>query len=138
MKKENYFSILGIKIPVKYISYVVYSIIPIIIIWYIITVFWGYQEIGKFGEKRNYTTQYWVYLQPESAGAKNYRVIADIKRQIPNYYLLKVYWPNGGHSDFEDCNFIENDGEFNRFIEPLCIPEGENNAYHIKIDEKVK
>lgn len=129
----------GIKIKTKYFWF---SIITVFVGWYVISAYWGYEEIGRFGEKHKYTTQYWVDLQSDSAEAKNYRVKADIKREIPDYYLLKVYWPNGGSSTFDDCLLDKNEYEIKGYVH--CFPNNgnsvEENGYYVRINtyDKVK
>lgn len=136
--KDDYFNLLGIKIPNKYFLYSISAIIPALILLYVITSYWGYEEIGRFGEKRHYATQYWIYLRPENAKAKSYRVKADIERDIPNYYLTKTYLPNGGYINFSDCQLNEND-EFNVIPDEIyCISDDEDTGYYIRLDEKVK
>ena len=133
--EKDYLELWGVKLKTSYFWLIV---IGCFIGWYLFTVFWGFKEIGRFGEKRDYTTKYWVYLQPENAQSKNYRVKADIERAIPDYFLRRVYWPNGGYSNFDDCLLDKEEYQANDSV--YCKPEGEDTGYNIKIylTDKVK
>jgi len=123
---------------------VVWTIICVVVIgllWGIASELFGAGEksIGALLEKREYSAQYWVYLQPDGADAKNYRVKGDIERvsgdDSGQYMLDKVYWPNGGYTTFSDCditstakgNAVEN-----------CTVDGEDISYGVRLGEKVK
>lgn len=100
----------------------------------------GNTTVGSYFAKNNFSAKYWVYIQPENANAKNYRVQSDISRVDGSYGLTKVYWPNGGYSTFEDCVLIEQDGKY--VSDGLCnsdelINDGNDHAsYKIRVDTK--
>lgn len=121
-----------------------------VVLWIIMKLFIGYfgnNEIGSFFEKSSYTAQYWVYLQPENTQSKNYRLKADIHHYVEpgdedysggdRYVLEKVYWENGGHSDFDDCEIsdsILSKNDKNNYTN--CL-DNNHNYYKIRLDEKV-
>lgn len=123
-----------------------------IVFWIILKIlisYFGNEEIGSFFEKSTYTTQYWVYLQPENTQVKNYRVKADIYHYIESaddeyngggdFYLLeKVYWENGGFSIFEDCDLTEIALNRNKKTNYVGCRDNDDNNYKIRLETKVK
>lgn len=101
----------------------------------------GNTSMGSPFAKSNFTTQYWVYLQPDNAEAKNYRVKADISRVDGEYSLDKVYWPNGGSSTFDDCQLDSKDGEYSSYFscasDERINEDSDYRRYKIRIDTKV-
>ena len=94
----------------------------------------GNEIIGNWFEKqREYTTQYWIYLEPDSSSTKNYRVKGDIEKISLGedgwgYYLRTVYWNNGGNSDFDDCQILSIKGDNCSNIE--------GKSYFVRLGEK--
>lgn len=137
-QNDNEIAVFGIKIPFAVIGW---SIILLIALWVIkgqTIDYWGNGIIGSFFEKDNYTTQYWVYLQPNSDISKNYRIIGDINRDCDSnncdHSLMMVYWPNRGTSEFDDCDLqysIKNN------LQQRCT-DNDGQNYEIKLGEKVK
>ena len=102
----------------------------------------GNNNIGSIWAKNNFTAQYWVYIQPDNADSKNYRVKADIERLEGEYKLTKIYWPNGGYESFDDCRFEETDGIYSSYDDcssDKLVNGGEDyQSYSIRIDQKVR
>lgn len=101
----------------------------------------GTTTIGSMWAKNNFETQYYVYIQPDGATSKNYRVKGDISRQDGVYYLEKIYWENGGYLTFTDCVLYEDNGTY--ASEDNCESSNWLNDddgyeyYGVKIDQKV-
>ena len=96
------------KISTRIVSYCVLAVIILLICWgAFLGQLLGNTNVGSLLAKRNFETQYWVYLQPEGRGDTSYRLLGDISRVDGNYYLNEVYWSNGGMSDFDDCQISE-------------------------------
>lgn len=99
------------------------------------------KEPGLVFENGSDTTKYWVYLQPENAEAKNYRVQADIKRFVSDdsqhsaFLLDKVYWPNGGTSEFSGCDLIYIKSQKRYESGDTCATD-ENIEYEVRVDSK--
>jgi len=95
--------------------------------------YFGNEIIGSWFEKpKEYITQYWVYLQPDSKSTKNYRVKGDIEKISLGedgwgYYLRTVYWNNGGSTSFDDC-ILEPNG--------TSCTDISNNSYIVRLGEK--
>lgn len=86
---------------------------------------YGDEIIGSYFEKSQYKTKYYVNVFPDDNESKNYRLQADIhvysdteegetsedrfgqehtETYTTKYIILeKVFWPNGGYLDFDDC-----------------------------------
>ena len=62
--------------------------------------YWGTNTIGSFFSKDNFEAQYYVQLFPEDSKSKNYLVPADISKNEYGIGVDRVYWPNGGYTDF--------------------------------------
>lgn len=77
---------------------------------------WGTHKygdhIGNFFEKANYDAGYFVYVSDNPDSTKYYRLKADIRKGVDNYYLLKVYWPNGGSLSFEEARLFVNKASY--------------------------
>lgn len=101
----------------------------------------GSTTAGSMWAKNNFDTQYWVYIQPQNANSKNYRVKGDISRQDGVYYLQKIYWDNGGYLTFTDCDLYENNGVY--ASEDDCESSNWLNDddgyeyYTVRLDQKV-
>lgn len=106
----------------------------IFIIFIITRHFFGNEIINSWFEKpKEYTTQYWVYLEPNPKSTKNYRVEGDIEKVSLGedgwgYYLRTVYWDNGGNIDFDDCQLISTKGDY-------CL-DNNDNGYTVRLGEK--
>lgn len=66
----------------------------------------GSTNIGGLFERINYTENYYVNLFPENAKSKNYKVEAEIEAAGGKYYIIKAYFPNGGHLTFYDSLYF--------------------------------
>lgn len=121
-----------------------------IILWIVVQLFIGHfgnEEIGSFFEKSTYTTQYWIYLQPENTQLKNYRVKGDVYHYIEPanddygggdiYLLEKVYWDNGGFSIFDDCDLTKITFDKSKKVNYVGCRDHKDNYYKIRIDTKV-
>lgn len=126
-----------------------------IITWLLIKIIsakYGNEVIGSFFERSDYTTQYWVYLQANITSTKNYRVKGDIERVSmddgsengdgsyeggsDDYYLRKVYWDNGGYTEFDDdCDLY---GAISTPKGYATCFDNDSNNYQIRLGEKVK
>ncbi len=101
----------------------------------------GNTQVGSPLAKNNFTAQYWVYIQPDDAEAKNYRVKGDISRYDGEYSLNKVYWANGGYITFDDCQLQSQDGKY--ISDGSCssdelINNGDDyRRYDVRVDTKV-
>lgn len=60
--------------------------------------YYFYSEKGSIDDSK----QYYVNLFPEEDSQKNYRVPALISLEEDGFYLLDVYWSNGGSTSFYD------------------------------------
>lgn len=102
----------------------------------------GNTTVGSPLAKSDFTAQYWVFIQPENAKAKNYRVKADISRSEAGYSLNEVNWPNGGSSTFDDCYLVSKDGKYvsdGRCTSNEAInDDGDYRRYNVTLDAKVE
>lgn len=62
--------------------------------------YWGTNTIGSFFSREEFETQYYVQLFPEGSESKNYLVPADLIVKGNEIGIKRVYWPNGGYTDF--------------------------------------
>lgn len=80
----------------------------------IMSTFFTNTQIGSLYEKSEYSEKYYVYLTYNKKDAKFYKLPADIHSSIDeyedyngtiyyyrNYFLTKVYWPNGNILEFD-------------------------------------
>lgn len=91
------------KEDIKY--YIFLSLLGIFIIFVIANnLGLGEARPGSFLEKKAYSTKLFVNVFPGSSEAKNYRLQASIRREEDSdgYFIDKIYWPNGGYTEFED------------------------------------
>ena len=101
----------------------------------------GTTTVGSMWAKNNFDTQYYVFIQPENATSKNYRVKGDISRTDGEYSLNKIYWENGGYLTFTDCKLEENNGIYTSVDD--CQSSNWLNDddgyeyYNVRIDQKV-
>lgn len=101
----------------------------------------GSTTVGSPWAKNNFDTQYWVYLKPDNADSKNYRVKGDISRVDGTYLISEVYWPNGGSSTFDDCQLQVQNGVY--ISDGSCasnelINDGEDyRRYDVRLDAKI-
>jgi hypothetical protein len=97
-----------LKVSTALIVDILGCVMVLAIVWGLFLNQWlGNTVLGSVFQKNNYDTQYWVYLQPENAKDKNYRLKGDITVDYKDYYLTKVYWSNGGYETFSDCNLSD-------------------------------
>jgi len=132
----------NIRISYRVVAYILYGLFLFWLAWALFLNKWlGDTTIGSFLAKDNFETQYWVYLQPDNADVKNYRVKGDVSRTDGTYSLDKVYWANGGYTTFDDCPLYKQDGEYRS--EGSCssdelINNGEDyRRYEVRVDAKV-
>lgn len=118
---------------------VVVLVLVFLLVFGIIRSRFGNYKIGHWFEKRGaYTTQYWVYLEPDSKSTKNYRVKGDIRKELLGseegwgYYLETVYWNNGGTSYF-DCEL-----ESAESISGTYCGNDEGKWYVVRLGENIK
>jgi hypothetical protein len=101
----------------------------------------GSTTVGSPWAKNNFETQYWVYVQPENAEAKNYRVKGDVSRDDGIYSISRVYWPNGGTSTFDDCQLQGQDSGYSSdgsCVSDELIDNGNDyRRYDVRVDTKV-
>ncbi len=101
----------------------------------------GTKTVGSMWAKNNFDTQYWVYIEPQNAEAKNYRVKGDINRDDGTYSLNKIYWDNGGYLTFTNCSLYDNNGVYTS--EDDCESSNWLNdddgyeRYSIRVDQKM-
>lgn len=62
--------------------------------------YWGTDTIYSFFSKNEFETRYYVHLFPEGSKSKNYLVPADLIVKGNEIGIKRVYWPNGGYTDF--------------------------------------
>lgn len=62
--------------------------------------YWGTDTIYSFFSKNEFETRYYVHLFPEGSKSKNYLVPADLIVKGNEISIKRVYWPNGGYTDF--------------------------------------
>lgn len=95
-------------------------------------------QIGSLYEKSEYTEKYYIYLTYSKNDVKFYKLPADIyssvdtyedyngsTHSVRNYYITKVYWPNGHIMNFD---YME--------IEPekqCSVYDFEGNDYYIEL-----
>lgn len=97
---------------------------------------WGNKVIGNWFEKPGeWTTQYWVYLEPNNSSTKNYRVRGDIEKLSLGedgwgYYLRTVYWSNGGYTSFDECQLTTPKGDY-------CI-DTDGTAYTVRLGDSAE
>lgn len=114
---------------------------------------YGDEILGSYFEKSEYKTQYYVNVFPDDEGSKNYRLPADIhvyseteegetsedrfgQEHTESYttkYIIvdKVFWPNGGYLDFDDCQLEIGD-------KVLCSDQEGRDWYIELTNEKVR
>lgn len=84
----------------KFTYKVIVALIAAVAALSIFTYYYGSDTIGSVFRKYEFQTQYYVHLFPEGSKSKNYLVPADLHIKGETIALEKVYWPNGGHTDF--------------------------------------
>lgn len=149
MDNDNEYLINTPSIKIKYILAGIVIVVAIAL-WVVVKLIigsYGNEQIGSFFEKSEYTTQYWVYLQPENTAVKSYRVKGDIRRiegsggsgegdygYPATYRLERIYWDNGGYTYFDDCDITTatTNGKGAH-----CRVD-DNISYTIRLGEKVK
>jgi hypothetical protein len=139
----------NIKIKYSFIGIVIGIAIVTWLLVKTISGMYGNEVIGSFFERNEYTTQYWIYLQPDSASTKNYRVKGDIERVSVDgeenneggyypggsiYYLRRVYWDNGGYFEFDDCDLY---GAISTPKSYVKCSDNDSNNYQIRLGEKI-
>jgi hypothetical protein len=110
----------------------------ILFVFAIVRYLFGNEVIDSWFQKPGeYTTQYWIYLEPDRKSSKNYRVKGDIDKVSLGddgyaYYLTTVYWPNGGRSyfSFDECQITSVKGDYCEDIE--------GRSYTVRLGEKVE
>ncbi len=112
----------------KYLGWIIVIVILVLAHRY----FFGVTIPGAFYERdANYTTKIYVLLSPQDSQSKNYRVPADVEKNDSGYSLTKVYWPDGGTSEFSDCSVNPPPrGDF-------CNPDGSDTGYKILLTKDV-
>jgi hypothetical protein len=60
----------------------------------------GVKKPGAFHESSAYTTNLFVYAYPPDSGVKTYHIPAEIEHFEGSYYVNKLFWPNGGYTEF--------------------------------------
>lgn len=149
MNKEDY-DIWGIKIPRKTGDRIMGVAVICVIAFFPLRSFFGTKTLGSFFQRSRYSVQYYVYLQSPDDQAKSYKVKADITKDTWSYdsgddggstsggniYSLdKVYWPDGGYSEFQDCDLVSLI-ESNK--KASCSTVGDNVTYQISLAEKIQ
>jgi len=93
---------------------------------------------GAFFERGvDYDQVLYVNLYPEGSEAKNYHVRGRIwSHDDHTYQPIKVYWPNGGVTVFDDCD------ELSLTKKQLCYAEprdgqDEGDLYHVQLTSEV-
>lgn len=132
----------NLRISYKAVGFTLLGLFLFWIVWSLFLNQWlGSTTVGSVWAKTNFNTQYWVYLQPNNATSKNYRVKGDITRLDGIYFLSKIYWDNGGYLTFDDCNLYKNDGVYKS--EDSCQSSNWLNDddgyeyYSVRLDQKV-
>lgn len=109
---------------------------------------YGDEILGSYFEKSEYRTKYYVNIFPDRESGENFRLPADIhvysdeqgeetgENYVSTYttkYIVveKVYLPEGGYLDFEDCQIEIND-------KVLCTDQNKKKWYIELTKEKVK
>jgi hypothetical protein len=73
-------------------------------LWWVST---GEARPGAFHEKTDYSAKVYVNVFPDGDKSKNYKLPADMSKVSDDggaaYNIEKVYWPNGGYFEFDDC-----------------------------------
>ena len=103
-------------------------------------------NIGSFLEKDSYCEQYYVYIRDDATKQKSYRVKADIMRsdygyedgegfvvQGKGYFVLKVYWGNGGYLTFVSEDELGITGYPDRSVR--VYPSSETRVYDYKHED---
>lgn len=119
-------------------------VIFIVILFFGLKHFAGTKVPGSFFESgKDYSAKVYVNLFPVGNSVKNYHVPADIEKSADSdgytvYSVFKVYWPYGGTTDFDDCNFYKiNDREYCQSTD--IDSNGDSVSYYaILTNEKVK
>jgi hypothetical protein len=114
----------------------------LLLVWSLFLNQWlGTTTVGSMWAKTNFDTQYWVYIQPDNADTKNYRVKGDISRYDGEYSLNKVYWANGGYITFDDCQLQSQDGKYSSdgscSSDELINNGDDYRRYDVRVDTKV-
>lgn len=104
----------------------------------IMSAFFTNTQIGSFYEKSEYTEKYYINLTYNKNDVKFYKLPADIHSSIDeyedydgtihsyrNYFLTKVYWPNGNILEFD---YVEIEPE-----EQCSVSDFEGNDYYIEL-----
>ena len=104
----------------------------------IMSTFFTNTQIGSFYEKSEYSEKYYVYLTYNKNDVKFYKLPADIHSSIDeyedydgtihsyrNYFLTKVYWPNGNILEFD---YLEIEPE-----EQCSLSDIKGNDYYIEL-----
>lgn len=123
----------GIRIKTSIVVKTIFWVFILFIVGFTYKNYFGNNTIGSWLEKPEHSTQYWVYVQLDNVESKNYRVKADIERSEGNYFMNTVYWPNGGHSNFDDCNITSLTVSVNN--DERCS-DNESQRYNIRLGEK--
>jgi len=114
---------------------------------------YGDEILGSYFEKPEYKTQYYVNVFPDDKGIKNYRLQAfihvyseteegetsedrfgqELTESYTTKYIIvdKVFWPNGGYLDFDDCQLEIGD-------KVLCSDQEGRDWYIELTNEKVR
>lgn len=127
---------MGLKVTAGFIAK---CIIACFVAWLVISIAagkYGTRTIGNYFERDNYTTVYWVYMQPDGAEVKNYHVRGGIEKvnsqDGASYYLRNVNWPNGGVTKFEDCDITDATSKSGK---AYCAID--DSGYTIRLGDKV-
>ncbi len=71
----------------------------------------GVQQPGAFLEATDYEAKVLVMVFPSDDTTKNYLIPADIGKgdgsYDKTYTVYKIYWPNGGYTEFDNCTIEE-------------------------------
>lgn len=91
----------------KVIVAIVWTVLIAAVIIWVGSYYWGTARPGAFLERgQDYEAKMIVRLYPDDSEAKNYELPADISKLDGYYRLDRVYWPNGGYVDFDDCDVV--------------------------------
>lgn len=71
----------------------------------------GSKDVKSPFAKGEFDFNGYVYAFPDSRNDKNYRLVADMTKNDGYYQVNRIYFSNGGHIDFEDCEGGNKDGE---------------------------